>query len=256
MGGFSDWFESRFRTVYEQFEGKRFAEDAAGEHMHDEAPSLLKSKTRYKDTLRLMLPELTSPAGLRFADVGGGHLAWFVADRMPGGRSVGFDLGATYAAEARALGVEETHVWDITAGEAPAEPGSFDVVAFCEVLEHLPPPPFPYLQRVGRLLKPGGTLVFTVPNMAGIAKRVKFLFGRSPLKLGEVHWENVGHPHHIREYTVPEVRKILDACGFDVESIRTADHGTHFWRRWTSAMHGVLTRNFGRTILVRAKKRE
>jgi len=251
MGSFSKWFRERFRSIHDLFAGKRFAQDAGGRQEHDEAPSLRHSKSRYKDTLSLILPELRAPAGLRYADVGGGHLAWFVASLFPD--AVAFDLGGLFAEEARALGVE-TLIWDVTAGDAPFEPESFDIVSFCEVLEHLPPPPFPYLDRVSRLLKPGGILLFSVPNMAGIAKRVKFLFGRSPLKLGLHHWDHVGHPHHIREYTVREVRFMLDQVGFDIEILRTADHGIHPWRRLTTLLHRV-TRGWGRTILVRAKKR-
>ena len=252
MRSFPNWFRGRFRSVCEVFADKRFYEDqGSGEAVHAESDSLRRSKTRYKDTLSLILPELRAPEGLRFADVGGGHLAWFVAPLFT--EAVAFDLSGLYENEARALGVE-TLVWDLTAGDAPHDPESFDVVSFCEVLEHLPPPPFPYLGRVARLLKPGGILLFSVPNMAGIAKRVKFLFGRSPLKLGLHHWKHVGHPHHIREYTVREVRFMLDQVGFDIEILRTADHGVHPWRRLTTQLHRI-TRGWGRTIMVRARKR-
>lgn len=252
MGPFSRWFEERFEEVLSRFEEKRFDMGGEGSAGHDEAYNLRKSKTRYRDTLSLIEKELRSPEGLRFADVGGGHVAWFVAQRFPG-RTVALDLGATFAEEAKSLGVE-TLAWDVTRGDPPVEPASFDIVSFTEVLEHLPPPPFPHVRRVASLLKPGGILLFTVPNMAAFMKRVKFaLLGRSPIKLGEVYQEKDGCPHHIREYTVPEVRRFLPACGLEIERLRTGDYGWGRWRRVTSALHRVTTR-WGRTIMVRARK--
>jgi hypothetical protein len=52
-------------------------------HDHDEANSLRKARTRLRDTLRLILPELKDPGTKRFLDVGGGQIAWLVAPPLP-----------------------------------------------------------------------------------------------------------------------------------------------------------------------------
>jgi SAM-dependent methyltransferase len=222
-------------------------------HDHDEANSLRKARTRFRDTLRLILPELEDPGAKRFLDVGGGQVAWLVAPRFPG-RTLAADLSGAFVAESERLGVP-IHTWDITEGDPPFEAGSFDVVAFTEVLEHLPPPPFPHVRRVAGLLKPKGVLLLSVPNLAAFWKRWKFLlFGRSPLKLGERHHDRAGIPDHIREYTIPEVRHILNACGLDVERLRTGDYGYGVHRRLSTLLHRV-TPGWGRCILVRARKR-
>jgi len=248
MKSFGHWFDDRFEEVRQVLAGQ----PSTGAEP-DEETCLRKQRTRYRDSLRLIVPELTAPGERTYADVGGGHLAWLVAPRFPG-RTVALDLGGANDAEAQRLGVR-TARWDVTAGDAPEPAGSFDVVSFTEVLEHLPPPPFPHVRRVGALLKPGGILLLTVPNMAAFMKRVKFLlFGRSPLKLGQVFTEEDGWPEHIREYTVPEVRRILDICGFEIERLRTGDYGWHAWRRATTLLHRVTT-GWGRTIMVRARKR-
>jgi SAM-dependent methyltransferase len=221
-------------------------------HDHDEASSLRKSRTRFRDTLRLIRPELENPGSRRFLDVGGGQVAWLVAPCFPG-RTFAADLSGVFAAESERLGVP-MRVWNIIDGDAPFEAASFDLVAFTEVLEHLPPPPFPYLRRIGRLVRPGGVLLFSVPNLAAFWKRWKFLlFGRSPLKLGERYHDRAGIPDHIREYTVAEVRHLLAACGFEIERLRTGDYG-HGWRRRATTVLHRLTPGWGRCILVRARK--
>jgi SAM-dependent methyltransferase len=246
----SVWFDARFREVLGHFEGKTYRQDPLDPD-HDEALSLRRSRNRYRDALALIRPELETPGGRSFLDVGGGHLAWFAAPRFPG-RTFAADLSGLYAEEARALGVE-TRRWDVTRDDCPFPERSQDIVAFTEVIEHLPPPPFPYLQRVVRLLKPGGILLFSCPNMAAFMKRVKFFFlGRSPIKLGSARYEASGYPEHIREYTYAEALRILALTGLSVERVRTGDYGFGFWREVTTRLHGVLP-SLGRTILVRAR---
>jgi len=250
FGPFPSWFDARFDRVLREFEGKRFEQDAS-DREHDEALSLRKSRNRYRDTLGLIRGELERPGTSSFLDVGGGHMAWFAAERFPG-RTFAADLSGLYAREAAALGVE-TRRWDVTTDDCPFPAASFDIVAFTEVLEHLPPPPFPYVKRVVRLLKPGGTLLFSCPNMAAFMKRVKFaLFGRSPLKLGSARYVASGYPEHIREYTYREAQQILVACGLAIERVRTGDYGFGVWRRVTTRLHGVLP-SLGRTTMIRAR---
>ncbi|MGH7162310.1 MAG: class I SAM-dependent methyltransferase [Planctomycetota bacterium] len=249
MDSYDDWFSARFEEVCRSFQGRRFAMDP-GVPDHDEATSLRKSRRRYEDSLRLLLPELRAPGERRFLDVGGGQIAWLVAPLFPG-RTFAADLGDVFAEEGRRLGVE-SRPWDLRSDEAPFDAESFDVVAFTEVIEHLPPPPFPYVRRVVRLLKPGGVLLFSCPNLAAFAKRLKFLlFGRSPVKLGTRYHERAGIPDHIREYTVPEIRSFLRSCGLRVERITGGDYGFGAWRRATTLLARIRP-SLGRSVLVRA----
>ncbi|MGA2160299.1 MAG: methyltransferase domain-containing protein [Dehalococcoidia bacterium] len=94
----------------------------------------------------------------------------------------------------------------------------FDVVIFTEVLEHIFAPPSKVLSEVRRVMKSGGLLIFSVPNIATLLNRVRFLFGVTPLppaddqmKDGWVH----GHDH-IHEYTMREVDVLFKDCKFRV----------------------------------------
>ena len=52
--------------------------------------------------------------------------------------------------------------------------GTFSLASAVEVIEHVESP-ISFLRNVGRLLKPGGAVVITTPNVDNAAARVKFL---------------------------------------------------------------------------------
>lgn len=102
----------------------------------------------------------------------------------------------------------------------PYDDDFFDVVLFCEIIEHLLSDPVHALAQIKRVLKPGGVLVLTTPNVARLDNVRKIIAG-----------ENVYDPYsgygpygrHNREYTLEELRDLLTANGFDVRTMFTAD---------------------------------
>ena len=48
----------------------------------------------------------------------------------------------------------------------PYEDATFDVVLFCEILEHLIVDPIKAIAEINRVLKQGGYLILTTPNAA------------------------------------------------------------------------------------------
>ncbi|MCM8783413.1 MAG: class I SAM-dependent methyltransferase [Candidatus Omnitrophica bacterium] len=63
---------------------------------------------------------------------------------------------------------------DITKG-LPFSDNSFDYVLFLEVIEHLYNPYF-VIQEINRLLKPGGLIILSTPNILNIRSRLRFFF--------------------------------------------------------------------------------
>jgi 2-polyprenyl-3-methyl-5-hydroxy-6-metoxy-1,4-benzoquinol methylase len=112
----------------------------------------------------------------RVLDVGcsSGYLARPVA--ASGARVTGIELDATAAEEARRV-CDEVLVGDVESMELPFDPGSFDVVLCGDVVEHLRDPGAA-LGRLRPLLRPGGRLVLTTPNVANWAMRLSLLAGR------------------------------------------------------------------------------
>jgi SAM-dependent methyltransferase len=96
---------------------------------------------------------------------------------LQGNEVVGVDVDRHALAEAARLGIE-THWADLDA-PLPFEPESFDVVVAGEVLEHLRDPAG-LVADARSVLRPGGSLVGSVPNGFRLKSRLRFLFGREP----------------------------------------------------------------------------
>ena len=105
-------------------------------------------------------------------------------------------------------------VCDVERQSLPFEDGYFDVVIFTEVLEHLFVPPSKVLREIRRVIRVGGKLVISVPNVAALRHRIALLLGISPLRDLD---KSIGPPHdHIHEYTMSEISSKLEHCGFTV----------------------------------------
>ncbi|HEX8137155.1 MAG TPA: glycosyltransferase [Pyrinomonadaceae bacterium] len=102
----------------------------------------------------------------------------------------------------------------------PYEDATIDVVLFCEIIEHLLSDPVHALVEIRRVLRPGGTLVITTPNVARLDNVCKIIGG-----------ENIYDPYsgygpygrHNREYNKHDLHRLLTANGFRVEQIFSAD---------------------------------
>ncbi|MDO8291261.1 MAG: methyltransferase domain-containing protein [Gallionella sp.] len=102
----------------------------------------------------------------------------------------------------------------------PYAEGEFDVVIFAEIIEHLLNDPCKVLREIKRVLKPGGTLIVTTPNVARLENVARLISG-----------DNIYDPYsgygpyvrHNREYTRHELVTLLQFEGFDVEEHFTAD---------------------------------
>jgi SAM-dependent methyltransferase len=116
------------------------------------------------------------PDGARVLDVGcsSGYLARPLVARAC--TVVGIELDELAAAAAHEV-CEEVLVGDAETLELPFAPGSFDVVLCGDLVEHLRDPQR-FLERVRPLLRDGGRLVLTTPNVANWTMRLGLLAGR------------------------------------------------------------------------------
>jgi glycosyltransferase involved in cell wall biosynthesis/SAM-dependent methyltransferase len=102
----------------------------------------------------------------------------------------------------------------------PYDDSVFDVVLFCEIIEHLLSDPVQALMEIRRVLKPGGDLVLTTPNVARLDNVRKIVAGEN------VYDPYSGHgPYgrHNREYTQEDLFSLLSSNGFTVRTMFTAD---------------------------------
>ncbi|HEV7887989.1 MAG TPA: class I SAM-dependent methyltransferase, partial [Acidimicrobiales bacterium] len=122
-------------------------------------------------------------------------------------------------------GVPYTYEFDhfnIEADPFPYDDDAFDAVLFCEILEHLPFDPIHTLAEIHRVLRPGGALVLTTPNAIRLDNLIRMAEGRNVYETLSGYGT---YGRHNREYTVDELRLLLDGCGFAVQSVFAADIG-------------------------------
>lgn len=125
------------------------------------------------------------------------------------------------------LAAEGVEIWDRDLTEPLADPpaGGFDLVTNMAMLEHLPNSPRPLMENMRALLAPTGRLVLDVPNIAYWHKRLQALRGRSihPSLRAVFDAETPFTGHH-REYTIDEVRQLLEWTGFTAVTVETVSY--------------------------------
>ena len=145
----------------------------------------------------------------RVLDVGcsTGYLASRLQER--GSTVVGLELDERAAEQARQF-CEAVHVGDVETMDLPFEPESFDAIVCGDFVEHLRDPRA-FLGRVRPLLRPGGRLVLSTPNIANWAMRLSLLFGR----FRYTEWGLLDRTHtHL--FTRKTLRECLEAAGYRI----------------------------------------
>lgn len=98
---------------------------------------------------------------------------------------IGVDLDKDDVKRAAKL-LKAAHVMNIETDDF-SKLGKFDRVIFADVLEHLVDP-VASLQKVKKLLKPGGQVLFSIPNMAHMGTRLMLLTGKFGYEIVRHKW--------------------------------------------------------------------
>ena len=102
----------------------------------------------------------------------------------------------------------------------PYEDCSFDVVLYCEIIEHLLMNPTHTLKEINRVLKPGGLAVVTTPNVVRMNNVLAMADGVS---IYDPYSGFGPYGRHNREYSMHELVQLLRFSGFEPETTFTAD---------------------------------
>ncbi|UFQ15431.1 MULTISPECIES: class I SAM-dependent methyltransferase [Streptomyces] len=181
-----------------------------------------------------ILAAALGPATSRTATVldigcGDGTAAATAAPLLAGHRVIGVDWSQDALKRAHAH-LPYVVRGELSDGGLPFADGAADAVLFSEVIEHLVDPDSA-LDELRRVLRPGGHLMLSTPNLAAWYNRGLLLAGVQPV-FSEVSLRGIhGRPGkevvgHLRLYTARALREFVAASGFRVVGLSGAPfHG-------------------------------
>jgi SAM-dependent methyltransferase len=127
-------------------------------------------------------------------------------------------------------------------GELPFEKSSFDYVTCLEGLEHIENPQ-QAIREFARVLRPGGTVIVSVPNILNIEERLKWLlYGYTshfkPLTRAHVERLRAEYDNreeiaaHVNPIGYSELRYILEKYGFQIAGVHRDKPKSNAWLYW------------------------
>ena len=173
-------------------------------------------------------------------------------------------------------------------GRLPYNDASFDIAVCVEGLEHIENPANA-IREFARILRPGSTLIVSVPNIMNIEERLKWLFSGytshfKPLSrpvLDSITDEFGGMEEialHVNPIGYSEVRYLLEKNGFELERVVPDATKVRLWlfaplvfliriaskftsqskrrSRWTDELNSDPVLLGGNTLIFRARKKE
>lgn len=180
----------------------------------------------------LALVRQAAPDGARVLDCGAVPLLLTAALARAGYRVEGVDVAPDRFGRAIAEEGLRVAACDLERERLPFDDESFDLVVFNELFEHLRLDPIFTVGEVHRVLRPGGRLLLSTPNLRSLrGVRNLLQHGRAHAVSGGIYEQyeklrSLGHMGHVREYTTVEVAEFLEHMGLVViEVVYRGGHG-------------------------------
>lgn len=148
--------------------------------------------------------------------------------RNAGLEATGVEIHPYAASVARNLHGLRVHT--STVASAPIAEGSLDAVVMRSVIEHVPSPKDD-LQKIARLLKPGGYLFIRADNFASFSRHI---FGE--------FWHGLDLPRHLQLFSPTTLTKLLQEVGFSVKQIRYSV----VTNDWIASIRYLVEEKFGK----------
>jgi len=116
-------------------------------------------------------------------------------------------------------------LFDAEKDRFPYDDGYFSTVLCCELVEHLTEDPMHMMFEIHRILRPGGHLVLTTPNIGSLRAIAAILLGYHPGFFPAYIRPRVAgeepEARHNREYSAREVVLLFHYAGFEMTLLET-----------------------------------
>ena len=138
----------------------------------------------------------------------------------------GYDISENSLNALRARGFEGVY-WNADGEKCPASDSAYDVIIAGEIIEHLVDTDS-FAAELYRILKPGGHLIVSSPNLASWYNRLRLLRGQVPVSYpgpsSTIYRDPFIDTNHIRVNTLSEWVNFLQAHRFQVEASYGCSH--------------------------------
>ncbi|HAM70809.1 MAG TPA: hypothetical protein DCM86_04115 [Verrucomicrobiales bacterium] len=185
---------------------------------HDQAHAEWRGRDYYQVRLvRRILGERLAGGRRKILDVGcadGYLLAPFAASH----EITGIDVSTQFAPLALKAGFVAHQCKDLSSDTLDIPSQSIDLVFCGQTIEHVIDTDW-LLCELNRVLRPGGSLVVTTPNVRSLHTLARLLMNESPA-FGAKYRSG-----HVRDWTTRLLRRAIENNGFRVDAM----HGVEFW---------------------------
>jgi SAM-dependent methyltransferase len=154
----------------------------------------------------------------------------------------------------------EVDHFDAERDRFPYPDDHFDLVIAGEIIEHMIYDPMHLMLESRRVLREGGRILVTTPNIAGLASVAKALEGKDNPQIYPHYKMPDAEPEigHMREYTAWEMGETAKAAGFEIEHLFTTvieEYRGHWPLLKLLEEEGYSTEHRGEQTWCLAKKR-
>ena len=129
---------------------------------------------------------------------------------------------------------------------------NYDIINFCEVIEHLYSQPEKCLNKLQGALADKGSIIIQTPNTVAIHKRLRMLIGQNPYNLLEAN--EMGH---FREYTVKELQAFMKGVNLKTTKVSLKNYfneGSTIFHRAFVRLEYLIPKAFRDGITIIATK--